>query len=183
MNHSTLLPWIFAGGRTLLSLPFPWCAPRTHPQSVPNSQKLIFIIAGLWSMCMSPPALCDFFVLVFASLTAHEHFQFPVVGPSSREAHFLILELPESQRVTGPGCPTRAWQTQPSSCLQEVDGKPFVFGFYKRKFCRGLPERDYEADTRTRTYTQKTNIKKQKHIYYVSGCTLTSSAHLLQAPH
>lgn len=59
----------------------------------------------------------------------------------SREAHFLILELPKPQRVTGPGRPTRAQQTQPPSCLQEVDSKPFVFGFYKRKFCRGLPGR------------------------------------------
>lgn len=69
--------------------------------------------------------------------------------PPSREAHFLILELPESQKLTGPGQPIRAQQAQPPSCLQEVDARPFVFGFYKRKFCRGLPGRTDEANTHT----------------------------------
>ena len=71
----------------------------------------------------------------------------PCGWQSSREAHFLILELPGPQWVTGPERPIRAQLTQPPSCLQEVDNKPFVFGFYKRKFCGGLPGRSDGADT------------------------------------
>lgn len=64
-----------------------------------------------------------------------------------REAHFLILELPLPQRFTKRHRPTRATQREPTSCLQEADNKPFVFGFYKRKFCGELPGRSDEAHT------------------------------------
>lgn len=67
----------------------------------------------------------------------------------SREAHFLILELPELQRVTGSHQPTREQQTWLPRCLQEVDNKPFVFSFYKRKFCGVLPGRSNESEPHT----------------------------------
>lgn len=69
----------------------------------------------------------------------------------SGETHFLILELPEPQRVTGPGWPTRPQQAQPPSCLQEVYSESFVFSLYKRKFYWGLPGRNDEANTHTHT--------------------------------
>lgn len=70
-----------------------------------------------------------------------------------REAHFLILELPQPQRFTELHRPTRATQRQPPSCLQEADSKAFVFGFYKRKFCGELPERSDEAHIHTNIHT------------------------------
>lgn len=99
----------------------------------------------------------------------------PCGWPPSREAHFLILELPERQRVTGLGRPTKTQQTQSPSCLQEVDSRPFVFSFYKRKFCRGLPGRSDEVDTHTHTQTTLTPFihshrQTQKHTHSYCIC-------------
>ena len=87
----------------------------------------------------------------------------PCGCPPWREAHFLILELPERQRLTGPRRPTRTQQTQPRSCLQEVDSKPFVFSFYKRKFCTGLPGSSDEANTHTQNHCYPFHSLTQKH--------------------
>ncbi len=123
---------------------------QLHLSSVLNLQKLLFSSAlCLW--CLNIPRPCT--ISIPHSPLSHciRPLSIPCGWPPSREAHFLILELPEPQRVTGPGQPTRGRQTQPPSCLQEVDNKAFVFSFYKRKFCRRLPGRSDEADTQTHT--------------------------------
>lgn len=48
---------------------------------------------------------------------------------------------PNPRKVAGSSRPTPTQQTQPPSCLQEVNNMPFVFSFYKRKLCGGLPGR------------------------------------------
>lgn len=144
INHSALLTWIFAGGCTSHSGLFAVSSlslMRTMHTSLGLVPIHINSFQYRWALEHVPPHC-----VIFRSHSCFSHctwaLSIPCGWPSSREAHFLILELPESQRVTGPNRPTRARQTQPSSCLQEADSKAFVFGFYKRKFCRGLPERN-----------------------------------------
>lgn len=65
----------------------------------------------------------------------------PLPHPGSpRDRRGVTLPTPSNQ--------SRHRRDSPS-CLQEADNKPFVFSFYKRKFCGGLPGRSDEADTQT----------------------------------
>lgn len=120
-----------------------------------NLEELIaYLLSRCFGACPTPQhVLISIFSLISGTHSLLSRcigaLSIPCSWTPSRDAHFLILELPESQRFTGPGQPTRAQQAQPPRCLQEVDGRPFVFGFYKRKFCRGLPGRSVEANTHT----------------------------------
>lgn len=91
----------------------------------------LFIIIVVVSEPVPPP---PFFTISIPHSVLSRYIgalSIPRGRPPSGEAHFLILELPERQRVTGLGRPTKnVANAQPPSCLQEVDSRPFVFSFY-----------------------------------------------------